>query len=185
MFKYLRNRVRKLCAPPIPKSLDEALDQIIAKSIPTDLEAFRQTDSDCPGMSFHFSGGMAMRNNWNLWGKTGPLNNWFREVGIWHADDKSAIIYKALWCRLNHVPFDIKAEARYYELFWAHTAGQDFDGEPLILTEHERIEIKKAFKAEEVRRSAGQPKRRRLSWSDVVHRAHPYGYISDSSPRSG
>lgn len=112
----------------IPTTLDQAVDLILAQMTEEEKADYRLEPEDHPGARFHHFGGMAMRNDWRLWEKTGPLNEWFRSHGVWHGDDKSGLIFKALWCRLNGRELDIAAEAAHYAQFWRETAGLDFDG---------------------------------------------------------
>lgn len=175
LFNFLSSKIRRACTT-VPQNLDEAIQYLIDKADPDDLRTFAAQNGESPGTSFHFSGGMQMRNNWTLWEKDGLLNTWFRANGIWHGDDKSAIIYKKLWCHLNDKPFDIIKESRYYKLFWAYTASLDFDGEPLILTKDERAKIKKDYQTEEARRNSDHPKRGRIilrQWDEVIDEDFP------------
>ena len=113
-----------------PKCLYEAIKVIDKNSSDEDRRLFAKKDQKCPGVSLHFSSGMDMRNSWGLWDKDQPLTKWFRERGIWHPDDMSAIIYKAYWYHLNDMPFNILKEAMYYENYWWES-GLGFDGEKL------------------------------------------------------
>ena len=114
----------------IPDSLDAALELFDRMSSQEDKDYFSNQSGEHPGAELHFSAGMAMRNSWKLWQKDEPLAKWFRERGIWHADDMSAIIYKAYWCKLNNKPFDLNTEVAFYEKFWADN-GLGFDEQPL------------------------------------------------------
>jgi hypothetical protein len=172
IISHILNKLRP--KPIIPENLDEALKLIIDQSREADLQEFAAIDEDSPGAYLHFGAGMAMRNAWRLWHKDGPLNEWFRANGIWHGDDKSAIIYKALYCKLKNKPFSIEDEVRYYKLFWLATAGIEFDGVDAKLTPDERREAKANFKKEEARRYSGKSKRRViLHWTDVIDRDLP------------
>ena len=113
-----------------PTTLDDAVNELILGMSLEELAAFAKENPDHPGSSRHFGHGMWLRNNWDLWNRETPtdLVKWFRSNGLWHADDFSAIIYKALYCRLTNTPFDIKAEAAYYERFWRESACLGFDG---------------------------------------------------------
>lgn len=118
--------------PPIPTTLDEAVDQILAHMTKTDKIAFAAEPEDHPGSCLHFSTGMALRNEWGLWhGKT-PISKWLRAHRIVHGDDQSAVIFKALWCRLQTPPriLDIAAEAEHYAAFWARS-GLTWDMKPI------------------------------------------------------
>lgn len=111
----------------IPSTLDEAVDQIVQTMTLDDKLAFAAEDPECPGALYHHGFGTSLRNNWGLWDKNSPLAQWFRERGLWHADDFSGCIFKSLWCRLNGLQFDIEKERAYYEEFWKES-GLGFDG---------------------------------------------------------
>ena len=108
-----------------PETLDEAVDQLLSQMSESDKQAYRREDPDHPGSRFHFGGGMAMRNRWSLWDHDTPLSQWFLSHGIFHGDDRSAVIFKALYCRLTDTPFDIAKEAAFYEAFWAKSGGSE------------------------------------------------------------
>jgi hypothetical protein len=131
LFQYIKDkwylRKRKKQLEQAPKDLGDAIMAFDAGMTDAQRAMFAKEPSDCPGAKFHFFGGMAMRNDWGLWNKEQPLTQWFRARGIWHADDMSAIIYKAYWCFLNDVPFCLAKEAEYYEKFWTN-CGIGFDG---------------------------------------------------------
>jgi hypothetical protein len=114
----------------IPVSLDAALETLDKMSSQEDKDWFSKQPEEHPGAALHFNAGMAMRNSWKLWHKEEPLTQWFRARGIWHADDMSAIIYKAFWCKVNDKPFNLDKEIAYYITFWA-TQGIGFDEQPL------------------------------------------------------
>ncbi len=116
--------------PPIPATLDEAVDYLL-RHVPPDLLA-RFKDETRQGCIIGFSwlGGMNMRNAWGLWHGSTPLSKQLRAAGILHGDDASAIIFRALWSRLNSVPFDLATEAAYYKAWWAKR-GCNPDGSPI------------------------------------------------------
>ncbi len=126
--------------PPIPRTLDEAVDQLVARCDPDGIaklkEHVKTFGVDVAMSNTFFGGGMAMRNEWGLWRKTGPLNKWFRANGIWHGDDKSAIIFKTFACRVGGETLDIAKEAAHYADFWLRTAGQGFDGKQVAESPH-------------------------------------------------
>ena len=111
-----------------PTTLDEAVDRMISQMSKEDVEDFIRQGADCPGAHYHHGHGTWLRNNWDLWGNESPLSKWFYANGIWHGDDRSTTIYKALYCRLTNTPFDIKSEAAHYEKFWRESACLGFDG---------------------------------------------------------
>lgn len=113
-----------------PKTLDEAIQFLLNNIKTEDAEQFAKKPEHSAGVDLHFNAGMAMRNGWGLWIKEQPLTQWFRNHRVWHADDMSAIIYHAVWCKLNDKSFDIEKEADYYVDYWA-SQGFGFDGKPV------------------------------------------------------
>lgn len=118
--------------PPIPTTLDEAIDALIASMSPADLAWFKDPANSTA--SLHHGPGTAMRNEWSLWEREqpSPLVKWFRERGIWHADDMSEIIFGATKARLTGQPFDLAARTTFYADFWRTTAALGFDGVPIL-----------------------------------------------------
>ncbi len=117
---------------PIPTTLDEAVDQIVASMSAAERAAYAKTDSDFPGQGGFF-GGMAMRNAWGLWhGETG-ISRWLRERRVVHGDDQSLTISRAVWRRLHELPIGdawMAEQAAYYEAHWnAH--GLTWDMQPI------------------------------------------------------
>jgi hypothetical protein len=110
--------------------LDTLIDDMLLAMSDEDKERFKKEREDMPGVSFHFSLGMAMRNELGLWRNDTPLTCWFQEHNILHGDDRSATIYKALYCRLHGRPFDIDAEELQHTNFW-RGRGLKNDGSPI------------------------------------------------------
>lgn len=110
--------------------LENLIDEILSKMTEEDMSRFAKEPEDHPGVRFHFTGGMAMRNEFRLWQNDTPLTMWFSSHGIFHGDDRSATIYKALWCRLNQRYFSITDEAEHFRAFWARS-GHNPDGSPM------------------------------------------------------
>ncbi len=118
---------------PTLTPLEEAVNQLRHEMTTDEEIAFSREPKDYPGVRFHFTSGMAMRNEWGLWhGKT-PLSKWLRAHGVFHGDDQSAVIYKALWRRLNGLALSeewLADEAERYALFWARS-GLTWDQKPI------------------------------------------------------
>lgn len=124
---WLANRQRKKQLAKAPKTLFQAVEALDKYMTDDSRKRFAKEDGTSPGSNFHFGGAMAMRNNWGLWDNEQPLTKWFRDYGVWHADDMSSIIFKAYWCFLNEVNFDIEKESEFYKNFWKNQ-GSGFDG---------------------------------------------------------
>lgn len=97
----------------VPSNLEQALD-ILYSSLNTDEIALLQTVTP----SWHFGTGLWLRNNWSLWEKDTPIVLWFKERGIVHADDMSAIILDALLAKVRDTDFDIDQQVRKYRQYW-------------------------------------------------------------------
>ena len=65
----------------------------------------------------HFSQGMWIRNNWNLW-KGGDLAKYFNSIGIVHPDDMSGIIFSCFYRDLNGLPWNVDEQVAYYQNYW-------------------------------------------------------------------
>lgn len=102
-----------------PKTLEEALDEIDKNIHPNDRQAVHDENCNDDGQYYKI-GGMGMRNNWGLWHDS-PLALWFRERGIWHADDMSGVISTAYWRRVHDLSVDdewIAQQKQYYDDYW-------------------------------------------------------------------
>jgi hypothetical protein len=123
--KKLKEQLAKYTAepeqePPIPSNLDEALSQLESNLTDEDRAAIRANDSAV----FHFGPGMALRNRWKLWEES-PLSKWFNGIGIFHADDMSGIILTALKHRVMGTPYNMDADVKFYQDYWAKKAAKD------------------------------------------------------------
>ena len=125
--KWFKRPVPQPRVTVIPNDLEEAVRELHAAFKPNENREFANFSPLDPGLSLHLTGGMAMRNNWRMWEPDTPLSSWFRKHGIWHPDDMSAIIYRAFWCSLNTVAFDLEKEKLCYIAYWKKK-GKGFDG---------------------------------------------------------
>lgn len=113
-----------------PRSITEAADRMLAEAPPDILARFKDEHRQSCIVGFGFGSGMGLRNGWDLWRTDSPLTRELAAAGIMHGDDRSAVLFTALWCRLNDVPFRIEDEAARYKAHWeAH--GCAMDGSPL------------------------------------------------------
>lgn len=113
-----------------PATLDAAIRRMLVE-VPTAVltEFAAQPREDCI-TGFGFGSGMGLRNSWGLWHGESGVSRELREAGVVHGDDQSAVIFTALWCRLNNAPFDLAEEAHYYHAYWK-AQGCNPDGSPL------------------------------------------------------
>ena len=67
--------------------------------------------------SVHFSMGLWIRNNWDLW-KGGKLADHFHSLDITHPDDMSGIILTCFYRELKALPWLVKEQVAYYQKYW-------------------------------------------------------------------
>jgi hypothetical protein len=100
----------------IPKTLNEALDLMMAGLTDEDRK-FIEAAGDEYATSAHFGSGMGMRNSWGLWGDS-PLSRYFSRLGIYHADDMSAIINEAFSRQVRGKDIQLEKLVQYYRDYW-------------------------------------------------------------------
>lgn len=120
--------------PPIPATLDEAVDQIIASMSPATRAAWAEAKDEYSAR-LHHGYGTGLRNDWGLWFGETPISRWLRERNVVHGDDQSGTILKAVWRKLCGLPIDdawVAGEAEYYRAFWERSGlrwnGNDWEG---------------------------------------------------------
>lgn len=89
----------------LPRTVDEAVDRLIAMMSPDDLAQIRQM-SGHDLIELHFSLGMAIRNRFGLWGDNHELMESCASVravpsDFFRPDSASGVIIEALWQRLQ------------------------------------------------------------------------------------
>lgn len=89
----------------LPRTVDEAVDQLMAQMSPDDLTAIREMSVN-DLISLHFSLGMTIRNQFGLWRGNDALLESCASVrgvpsGFFHPDSASGVIIEALWRRLQ------------------------------------------------------------------------------------
>lgn len=118
--------------PPIPETLEEAVDQIIASMSPDTRAAWTKAKDEYSAR-LHHGYGTGLRNDWGLWHGRTALSKWFRARRLYHADDCSGTILKAVWRKLCGLPIDevwVTGEAAHYEEFWRRS-GLTWDQKPI------------------------------------------------------
>ncbi len=104
-------------AQHIPTTLEEA-HQALEKTLDKEtLQAIDAMGSEDEMIKFHFGLGRSLRNDWGLW-KGSPLADDLRKKGFNHPDDMSSVILNTFWCKRHNKPFDLKARAEAYDLYW-------------------------------------------------------------------
>jgi len=97
-----------------PKTFDEACVVLKNSLEPDDISYLKEHGAN----SVHFTFGMWMRNNWRLWEKDSPLGNYFRGIGLGHADDMSGCILDFLDDYVNEREYDINKSIKRYQSYW-------------------------------------------------------------------
>lgn len=101
----------------IPKDLPECMLWYLDNTSKENLERFKNTLGDDIYI-FHHTEGRNIRNSWGLWDENSELHNFFKSIGIWHADDMSSIIFTCLHRILNKKPCKIKEQIAQYKKYW-------------------------------------------------------------------
>jgi hypothetical protein len=96
----------------IPSNFEEAVDYLVSLHVP------------CDDPRWHFSGGMALRNDWGLWGNKTPIAKWFTKHELYHGDDRSGLLSDAVQAKLNGEEFDVMAQIKYYHEWWPKQYGE-------------------------------------------------------------
>ena len=101
----------------VPTNLEEAVKVLKDNLTMEDIEEIRRPTS--VSTQCHFSGCMAIRNEWSLWDETTILVRWFQgRYGLTHADDISGIILECLWNDIRGEPRRDKILAEQFKKHW-------------------------------------------------------------------
>jgi hypothetical protein len=103
----------------IPVNLEEcfeALNKILDKE---QVEEFKNWEENVVGKCHHGLG-RTLRNDWGLWNdpSSSSLQEYFKNMGIWHADDMSGIILDSYHRHLNNKPLDVEKQVKFYKDYW-------------------------------------------------------------------
>lgn len=100
----------------IPTNLEECITkiQVIAPQV---IKMFKDCDDECITSTYHFSLGMHLRNEWELW-RHNKLTKYFNKLGIYHADDMSGIILTSTYRSLHNQDIKLKEQVKYYRNYW-------------------------------------------------------------------
>ena len=100
-----------------PKNLEEcyeALNSLLSKE---DIEDLKSMPEKKAAAEAHHGIGRWLRNNWGLWGSS-DIKDYFKSLGIWHADDMSGIIIDSYHRHLNGKDIDLEGQVKYYKDYW-------------------------------------------------------------------
>jgi hypothetical protein len=112
----------------LPVNIEEAID-LLKNFFKENLEEIKNMSEDEFSGSVHHSGGMFIRNSWLLWWhkdhkyeqwpkEIPKLNQWFNNLGIWHADDMSGILMTSLHRSLRGEDLEIDKQVQHYLDYW-------------------------------------------------------------------
>ena len=110
-----------------PANLEEAMYFLIHDCPPEQLDEMKKWVSmkeDEAVNGIHFSGGMGLRNELNLWGEN-ELTKWFNSIGIVHADDMSGIIFTSTHRKLNQKEIELDKQIKIYQDHWKNCGFSD------------------------------------------------------------
>lgn len=115
----------------VPETIPEAIEQIYA-SLPEESKEYIQHHNSS---SIHFTIGMALRNDWNLWEKDSPLVRDFQQRYklFGHADDISGLLYAAIWAKARgeDVEETISKTIDQYKKHWLEYGIDSLTGEEI------------------------------------------------------
>lgn len=83
-----------------------------------DAEWFKNAPEEEAVTSSHFGLGGWIRNNWSLWNKGTPLYEYFKNLGLWHADDMSSVILTSYHRFLNKKDINLNEQIEHYINYW-------------------------------------------------------------------
>lgn len=71
-----------------------------------------------PTEAFHHTVGRQIRNDWKLWFADSLLHREFNDIGIFHADDMSAILFDMAQKILLGESIRLKEQVNRYQKYW-------------------------------------------------------------------
>jgi hypothetical protein len=106
----------------IPKDLDDCFVELKKLLEKEDFEEIK-TGVEDDMVLYHHGLGRHLRNEWGLWSGS-ILKEWFKEKGIYHADDMSGIILDSFWRHLNNKPIKLDEQIKHYQDYWEEAKKQ-------------------------------------------------------------
>lgn len=99
----------------VPTTLDEAIEFLIKENQGNPNISGDENEFLCEQ---HHLTGQYLRNEWGLW-MGSPLQTWFKEKGIHHADDMSSIILTSFHRKVNNKEIKLDEQIKKHRKFWA------------------------------------------------------------------
>lgn len=100
----------------IPSNLEECFETLNEILGAEQVKEFKSWEEDAV-IDCHHGLGRSLRNDWGLWGGS-SLQEYFKTMGVWHADDMSGIILDSYHRHLNNKPLDVKGQVAIYKNYW-------------------------------------------------------------------
>lgn len=119
----------------IPETLDEAIE-ILMDSNKDYIDDIKKMSEDNFLGATHHTAGQFVRNTWFLWWHEGhehkkwpntkpKLNQLFNDLGIFHADDMSGIIFTSFYRTINGLDIKLTEQIKHYQDYWKTQGFED------------------------------------------------------------
>lgn len=105
---------------PIPKNINECftvMDEIFSES-QEDFDWFKSSTEDEAVSGMHSGMGRWIRNTWGLWSKDTDLYQVLNNMGLWHADDMSSLIFTSYHRKINGKELNLKEQIQNFIDYW-------------------------------------------------------------------
>ena len=110
--------IRKKAKDNIPANLEECFEFLNRMFGEEQVEEFKSWGEKEAMGKLHFGLGRNLRNNWGLWAES-KLQQHFKDMGVWHADDMSSIILTSYHRHLNNKPLDVEGQVEFFKDYWS------------------------------------------------------------------
>ncbi len=121
----------------IPRDLDDCFKQInLSLKDSTRAKVILLTESEFVGRN-HMGYGMWMRNNWQLWGGS-RLSKYFNDLGIYHPDDMTGIIFTSFHRQLTNKDIHLEKQVKYYQDYWKESEKNEINRKQKELSEFKK-----------------------------------------------
>lgn len=108
----------------IPENVDQASDVLVTFLTKSEKNQIKKNKL-WPSM-LHQGMGSWIRNSWNLWSKNCILVEYFNELGIYHADDMTDIIFQSMFAKVKETEYDMMNHITELRNHWK-SLGEDPD----------------------------------------------------------
>ncbi len=108
----------------IPKDLEDAHRELEKLFPKVELEKIKASEDESVMNPYHLGFGTWLRNNWGLWNGS-RLRDYFNEMGIYHPEDMSGILFDTFWRKLHNQPLQLEEQVQLYKGFWRKRSKPD------------------------------------------------------------